>query len=141
MQFVRKYWLLIAAALVAAALFARHCAPGIIEDIQRHQDLAHADALMEEGEYEEAYEALMVWFRRGANLHEDYARYYLCNAHIAYERGDVDSAEIHLGLYANYCPEYRWSGETRAFADTVTQEAEALAATSARCWAARASMP
>ena len=35
MQFLRKYWLLIAAALVAAALFARHCAPGLIEDIQR----------------------------------------------------------------------------------------------------------
>ena len=128
MQFLRKYWLPIAVALILIVVGATQCAPYMIEDIQRHQDLAHADALMEEGEYEEAYEALMVWFRRGANLHEDYARYYLCNAHIAYERGDVDSAEIHLGLYANYCPEYRWSGETRAFADTVTQEAEALAA-------------
>lgn len=128
MGFVRKYWMLIAVALVAAALFARHCAPGIIEDIQRRQDLARADALLEEGEYEEAYEALMVWFRRGDNLREDYARYYLCNAHIAYERGDVNNAEIDLRLYADYCPEYQWSEETRAFAETVTQEAEALAA-------------
>ena len=115
---MRKRWLWIAAALVAAALFARHCAPGIIEDIQRHQDLAHADALMEEGEYEEAYEALMVWFRRGANLHEDYARYFLCNAHIAYERGNVDSADTNLRLYADYCPEDQWSEQTRAFAES-----------------------
>ena len=86
---MRKRWLLIAAALVAAALFATQCAPGIIEDMQRRQGLAHADALMEEGEYEEAHDALMTWFTRGENTDADYARYYLCNAHIAYERGDV----------------------------------------------------
>ena len=125
---MRKRWLWIAAALVAAALFARHCAPGIIEDIQRHQDLAHADALMEEGEYEEAYEALMVWFRRGANLHEDYARYFLCDAYVAYENGNVDNADMYLRLSAKYRPERLWNEQTRAFADTVTQEAEALAA-------------
>ena len=125
---MRKRWLWIAAALVAAALFAAQCAPGIIEDIQRRQGLAHADALMKEGEYEEAHDALMTWFTRGENTDADYARYFLCNAHIAYERGNVDSADTNLRLYADYCPENQWSEQTRAFAETVTQEAEALAA-------------
>ena len=125
---MRKRWLWIAAALVAAALFAAQCAPGIIEDMQRRQGLAHADALMKEGEYEEAHDALMTWFTRGENTDADYARYFLCNAHIAYERGNVDSADTNLRLYADYCPENQWSEQTRAFAETVTQEAEALAA-------------
>ena len=59
---------------------------------------------MEEGKYEGAYEALMVWFRRGENTDADYARYFLCNAHIAYERGNVDSADTNLRLYADLLP-------------------------------------
>ena len=125
---MRKRWLWIAAALVAAALFAAQCAPGIIEDIQRRQGPAHADALMEEGEYEEAHDALMTWFTRGENTDADYARYFLCNAHIAYERGNVDSADTNLRLYADYCPEDQWSEQTQAFVETVAEEAEALAA-------------
>ena len=125
---MRKRWLWIAAALVAAALFAAQCAPGIIEDMQRRQGLAHADALMKEGEYEEAYEALIgvVPARRkhqcGLRPLLPLQRAHRLRARQCGQCGH-ESAPLRRLL-----PEDQWSEQTQAFVETVAEEAEALAA-------------
>ena len=128
MQFLRKYWLPIAAALILIVVAAAQCAPYMIEDMQRQQGRANVEALLAEGRYEEAQEEMTYWFMHGCNTDEDYARYFLCHAYVAYEDGDVDDADMYLRLSAKYRPERRWNEQTRAFADTVAEEAEALAA-------------
>ena len=128
MQFLRKYWLLIAAALILIVVAAAQCAPYMIEDMQRRQGRANVEALLAEGRYEEAQEEMTYWFMHGCNTDADYARYFLCHAYVAYENGNVDNADMYLRLSAKYRPERLWSEQTRAFAETVTQEAEALAA-------------
>ena len=126
MQFLRKYWLPIAAALILIVMAAAQCAPYMIEDMQRRQGRANVEALLAEGRYEEAQEEMTYWFMHGCNTDADYARYFLCNAYVAYERGDVDYADMYLRLTAEYRPEARWSRQTRAFAETVAEEAEVL---------------
>ena len=126
MHLVRKYWLLIAAALILIAVAAAQCAPYMIRDMQRQQGRANVEALLKEGRYEEALEEMTYWFMHGCNTDADYARYFLCNAYVAYERGDVDYADMYLRLTAEYRPEARWSRQTRAFAETVAGEAEVL---------------
>ena len=100
MQFLRKYWLPIAAALVAASVVAAaQCAPGIIEDMQRRQGLRQRRRADGGGRLRGSPgSADAYWFMHGCNTDEDYARYFLCNAHIAYERGNVDSADMYLRL-------------------------------------------
>ena len=128
MQFLRKYWLPIAAALILIVVAAAQCAPYMIEDMQRRQGRANVEALLAEGRYEEAQEEMTYWFMHGCNTDADYARYFLCHAYVAYENGNVDNADMYLRLSAKYRPERLWSEQTRVFAETVTQEAEALAA-------------
>ena len=128
MQFLRKYWLLIAAALILIVVAAAQCAPYMIEDMQRQQGRANVEALLAEGRYEEAQEEMSYWFMHGCNTDEDYARYFLCDAYVAYENGNVDNADMYLRLSAKYRPERLWNEQTRAFADTVAEEAEVLAA-------------
>ena len=128
MQFLRKYWLPIAAALILIVVAAAQCAPYMILDMQRQQGRANVEALLAEGRYEEAQEEMTYWFMHGCNTDEDYARYFLCDAYVAYENGNVDNADMYLRLSAKYRPERLWNEQTRAFAETVTQEAEALAA-------------
>ena len=128
MQFLRKYWLPIAAALILIVVAAAQCAPYMIEDMQRRQGRANVEALLAEGRYEEAQEEMTYWFMHGCNTDEDYARYFLCHAYVAYENGNVDNADMYLRLSAKYRPERLWNEQTRAFADTVAEEAEVLAA-------------
>ena len=128
MQFLRKYWLPIAAALILIVVGATQCAPYMIEDMQRRQGRANVEALLAEGRYEEAQEEMTYWFMHGCNTDADYARYFLCHAYVAYENGNVDNADMYLRLSAKYRPERLWNEQTRAFADTVAEEAEALAA-------------
>ena len=42
------------------------------------------------------------------------------------DNGNVDNADKYLRLSAKYRPERLWNGQTRAFAETVAEEAEAL---------------
>ena len=128
MQFLRKYWLPIAAALILIVVAAAQCAPYMIEDMQRQQGRANVEALLAEGRYEEAQEEMTYWFMHGCNTDADYARYFLCHAYVAYENGNVDNADMYLRLSAKYRPERLWNEQTRAFADTVAEEAEVLAA-------------
>ena len=114
MQFLRKYWLPIAAALILIVVAAAQCAPYMIEDMQRQQGRANVEALLAEGRYEEAQEEMSYWFMHGCNTDEDYARYFLCHAYVAYEDGDVDNADMYLRLSAKYRPERRWNEQTRA---------------------------
>ena len=60
MRFVRKYWLLIAAALILIVVAAAQCAPYMIEDMQRRQGRANVEALLAEGRYEEAQEEMIL---------------------------------------------------------------------------------
>ena len=126
MQFLRKYWLPIAAALILIVVAAAQCAPYMIEDMQRRQGRANVEALLAEGRYEEAQEEMTYWFMHGCNTDADYARYFLCHAYVAYENGNVDNADKYLRLSAKYRPERLWNGQTRAFAETVAEEAETL---------------
>ena len=126
MQFLRKYWLLIAAALILIVVAVAQCAPYMIEDMQRRQGRANVEALLAEGRYEEAQEEMTYWFMHGCNTDEDYARYFLCHAYVAYENGNVDNADMYLRLSAKYRPERLWNEQTRAFAETVAEEAEVL---------------
>lgn len=71
---------------------------------------------------------MTYWFMHGCNTDADYARYFLCHAYVAYENGNVDNADMYLRLSAKYRPERLWNEQTRAFADTVAEEAEVLAA-------------
>ena len=126
MQFLRKYWLPIAAALILIVVAAAQCAPYMIEDMQRRQGRANVEALLAEGRYEEAQEEMADWLMHGSNTAADYARYSPCDAYVAYEDGDVDNADMYLRLSAKYRPERRWNEQTRAFAETVAEEAEVL---------------
>lgn len=126
MQFLRKYWLPIAAALILIVVAAAQCAPYMIEDMQRRQGRANVEALLAEGRYEEAQEEMSYWFMHGCNTDADYARYFLCHAYVAYENGNVDNADMYLRLSAKYRPERLWNEQTRAFAETVAEEAEVL---------------
>ena len=128
MQFLRKYWLPIAVALILIVVAAAQCAPYMIEDMQRQQGRANVEALLAEGRYEEAQEEMTYWFMHGCNTDADYARYFLCHAYVAYENGNVDNADMYLRLSAKYRPERLWNEQTRAFAETVAEEAEVLAA-------------
>ena len=126
MQFLRKYWLLIAAALILIVVAAAQCAPYMIEDMQRRQGRANVEALLAEGRYEEAQEEMTYWFMHGCTTDADCARYFLCHAYVAYENGNVDNADMYLRLSAKYRPERLWNEQTRAFAETVAEEAEVL---------------
>ena len=49
MQFLRKYWLPIAAALILIVVAVAQCAPYMILDMQRQQGRANVEALLAEG--------------------------------------------------------------------------------------------